>query len=242
MKLTVNGHAVFAATGGRRLRSSHAGRRVPPWRRLRPHGLAPAQPLVRPSRPAVLAPDLPGHGRSEGPALASIAGHGRLDRGADRRGGRRRRPHLVGHSMGALVALETRGAASRQGARARPVRRSGRACRCIPSCSKAAEANTLQVQRSTWSRSGASAASAAHGRHACARPVDAWRRASASLQRSTPGVLFMPISPPATPIRMRSRVSRRGHGADHARARRRDMMTPAGRQGAGRSHRRQRAR
>ena len=37
---------------------------------------------------AVLAPDLPGHGRSAGEPLDSIARHGGLDRGADRGRGR----------------------------------------------------------------------------------------------------------------------------------------------------------
>ncbi|HVL34591.1 MAG TPA: alpha/beta hydrolase [Burkholderiales bacterium] len=61
----------------------------------------------------VLALDLPGHGRSEGPAIASIAGMADwLFRGLDFL--EIERASLVGHSMGALVALE---AAQRHGAR-----------------------------------------------------------------------------------------------------------------------------
>ncbi len=53
----------------------------------------------------VLAPDLPGHGRSAGPPLASIEAIadwllGLLDAAGVRRAG------LVGHSMGSLIALE----------------------------------------------------------------------------------------------------------------------------------------
>jgi pimeloyl-ACP methyl ester carboxylesterase len=54
---------------------------------------------------AVLAVDLPGHGRSEGPAPDSIAGFaGWLDRFLDAAGFPS--AHLVGHSMGSLVTLE----------------------------------------------------------------------------------------------------------------------------------------
>ena len=54
---------------------------------------------------AVLAVDLPGHGRSAGPPLATIAALGAwVWRLVDAAGGRR--AALVGHSMGAMVALE----------------------------------------------------------------------------------------------------------------------------------------
>ncbi len=53
----------------------------------------------------VLAPDLPGHGRSKGPARDSIAAYAEdLARWTRRLG--LMAPVLVGHSMGALVALE----------------------------------------------------------------------------------------------------------------------------------------
>ena len=62
----------------------------------------------------VLAPDLPGHGRSAGPALASVEAcadwlQALLDAAGVERAA------LVGHSMGSLIALE---AAARLGARA----------------------------------------------------------------------------------------------------------------------------
>lgn len=64
---------------------------------------------------AVLALDLPGHGRSEPPALTTIAEMGAwVWRAIDAAGGGR--AALVGHSMGALVALE---AARQAPARAR---------------------------------------------------------------------------------------------------------------------------
>ena len=53
----------------------------------------------------VLAPDLPGHGRSKGPAQESIAGYAESLLHWMRRLGLLA-PVLVGHSMGGLVALE----------------------------------------------------------------------------------------------------------------------------------------
>jgi pimeloyl-ACP methyl ester carboxylesterase len=114
MDLEVDGTTVHAATGG--------------------VGFDPARPLVvflhgagmdhtvwalqsryfGHNRRAVLAPDLPGHGRSAGPPLASVAELGAwVWRLVDAAGGRE--AALVGHSMGALAALE---AAAREPARA----------------------------------------------------------------------------------------------------------------------------
>ena len=105
MQLRVDGMAVFAATGGR------------PFAADRPavvmlHGAGmdhivwalSARSLAHHGR-AVLAPDLPGHGRSEGPALTSIAAMGAwLIRLLDAAG--IVEAALVGHSMGSLIALE----------------------------------------------------------------------------------------------------------------------------------------
>jgi pimeloyl-ACP methyl ester carboxylesterase len=106
MNLTVNGKDVFAATGGREFDKSlpavvlihGAGFDHSAWalhsRWFAHHGFA------------VLVPDLPGHGRSPGPALKSIAEMADwivalLDTaGASK-------AHLIGHSMGSLIALET---------------------------------------------------------------------------------------------------------------------------------------
>ncbi len=106
MELTVDGRKVFAATGGKPfdpalptvLLLHGAGMDHTVWqlqsRYLAHHGRS------------VLAVDLPGHGRSAGPALPAIADCAdwlaRLIAAAGLA-----RAALVGHSMGALVALET---------------------------------------------------------------------------------------------------------------------------------------
>lgn len=106
MDLTVDGRKIYAATGGR--------------------GFDPAQPavilihgsgmdhtawalqtrfLAHLGR-SVLAVDLPGHGRSEGPALADISALASwITALLDAVGARQ--AALVGHSLGALIALET---------------------------------------------------------------------------------------------------------------------------------------
>jgi len=110
MQLTVDGKTVFAATGGRDFDP-----RQPAVLLLHGAGLdhvvwaLPARSLAHRGR-AVLAPDLPGHGRSQGPALASIGElAGWVLRLLDATG--IKQAALVGHSMGALVALETAAAA-----------------------------------------------------------------------------------------------------------------------------------
>ncbi len=106
MEVVVAGRRVFAASGGKPLRSElpsvvfihGAGMDHTVWnlqtRWFAHHGRN------------VLALDLPGHGRSEGPPLGSIDAlaewlPGLLD------AARVAQAALVGHSMGALVALET---------------------------------------------------------------------------------------------------------------------------------------
>ena len=54
----------------------------------------------------MLAPDLPGHGRSAGPPLSSIAAMADWTAALIAAAGVRA-ARLVGHSMGSLVALET---------------------------------------------------------------------------------------------------------------------------------------
>jgi len=110
MELTVDGRAVFAATGGKSFDAGSpavlllhgAGMDRTVWsleaRYLAHHGYG------------VLAVDLPGHGRSAGPVLQSIEAMAEwLWRVVVAAG--LSRAALVGHSMGALVALE---AASRR--------------------------------------------------------------------------------------------------------------------------------
>jgi pimeloyl-ACP methyl ester carboxylesterase len=106
MKLSVNGAEVFAATGGREFDKSlpavvfihGAGFDHSTWalhtRWFAHHGFA------------VLAPDLPGHGRSAGPSLGSIAEMADWTAELLAAAGAAK-AHLIGHSMGSLIALET---------------------------------------------------------------------------------------------------------------------------------------
>ena len=108
MDLTVDGKAVFAATGGRPFDPKQpavvflhgAGMDHTVWALQTRYFAYRGQ--------GVLAPDLPGRGRSEGPALSSIGEIaqwvGRLldAAGLDSAA-------LAGHSMGALAALEAAG-------------------------------------------------------------------------------------------------------------------------------------
>jgi pimeloyl-ACP methyl ester carboxylesterase len=106
MRLIVEGKDVFAATGGRDFDPASpaivflhgAGFDHTAWallaRAFAYHGFG------------VLTPDLPGHGRSAGPALTSIAALADWTAALmDAAGVRAAR--LAGHSMGSLVALET---------------------------------------------------------------------------------------------------------------------------------------
>jgi pimeloyl-ACP methyl ester carboxylesterase len=106
MRLVVEGKEVFAGTGGCDFDPAlpaiiflhGAGFDHTAWvllaRSFAHHGFG------------VLAPDLPGHGRSAGPALSSIAALADWTVALiDAAGVRAAR--LVGHSMGSLVALET---------------------------------------------------------------------------------------------------------------------------------------
>lgn len=106
MELKVGGRQAYAATGGRPFDATKsvvifvhgAGMDHTVWQ-------LPARWFAWHGH-SVLSVDLPGHGRSEGPALASIAGlaqwlHRVMDAAGIERAG------LVGHSMGGAVALET---------------------------------------------------------------------------------------------------------------------------------------
>lgn len=105
MNLVVDGRRVFASTGGRAFDPERpvvvflhgAGFDHTAW-------MLQARYFAHHGR-AVLSPDMPGNGRSDGPVPATI------DRGADwvlklLDATRAAKAALVGHSMGALVALE----------------------------------------------------------------------------------------------------------------------------------------
>src|SRR5882762_2215015 len=106
MQIIVNGIDTFVATGGREFDASlpagvllhGAGFDQSTWalhsRWFAHHGFA------------VLAPDLPGHGRSAGNALPTISDMADWTAALlDAAGAPRAK--LVGHSMGSLIALET---------------------------------------------------------------------------------------------------------------------------------------
>jgi len=125
MHFQVDDKSVFAATGGRQFESGQ-----PAVVMLHGAGMdhivwaLPARSLAHRGR-SVLAIDLPGHGRSEGPALPSIAMMAswviRLLDAA-----RIQQASLVGHSMGSLISLE---AAAQAPARIRRVALLGVAAR-----------------------------------------------------------------------------------------------------------------
>jgi pimeloyl-ACP methyl ester carboxylesterase len=106
MRLTVGGNEVFIASGGRDFDPAlpaivflhGAGLDHSVWALL-------ARSFAHRGS-SVLAPDLPGHGRSAGPALPSIAALADWTASLIEAAGVGA-ARLVGHSMGSLVALET---------------------------------------------------------------------------------------------------------------------------------------
>jgi pimeloyl-ACP methyl ester carboxylesterase len=139
MQLSVNGHEIFAATGGRAFDASlptivllhGAGFDHTTWalhsRWFAHHGFG------------VLAPDLPGHGRSAGAPLSTIAEMADWTAALlDASGVAKAR--LIGHSMGSLIALET---AARHPAKVSGLSLIGTAATMTvgPDLLKAAEAN-----------------------------------------------------------------------------------------------------
>jgi pimeloyl-ACP methyl ester carboxylesterase len=106
MRYVIDGHAVFGATGGREHEASRplavfvhgAGLDHTVWalqsRWLAFHGWN------------VLALDLPGHGRSEGPPLPTIAAMAAWLAAVIEAAGSKNAA-LIGHSMGSLIALES---------------------------------------------------------------------------------------------------------------------------------------
>jgi pimeloyl-ACP methyl ester carboxylesterase len=139
MLVTVNGQEIFVATGGQEFDASlptivllhGAGFDHTTWalhsRWFAHHGFG------------VLAPDLPGHGRSSGAPLASIADMADWTAELlDASGVAKAR--LIGHSMGSLIALET---AARHPAKVSGLSLIGTAATMTvgPDLLKAAEAN-----------------------------------------------------------------------------------------------------
>jgi len=144
MELEVDGRAVFATTGGMPFDPAKpailflhgAGFDRTAWRLqtrwFAHHGRS------------VLAVDFPAHGRSEGPALRSIAAMADWTAALIAATGVGKAA-LVGHSMGALVALDC---AARHGAKVRALGLCGVAAEMPvhPEMLESAKANTLKVQ------------------------------------------------------------------------------------------------
>jgi pimeloyl-ACP methyl ester carboxylesterase len=144
MELEVDGRAVFATTGGMPFDPAKpailflhgAGFDRTAWRLqtrwFAHHGRS------------VLAVDFPAHGRSEGPALRSIAAMADWTAALIAATGVGKAA-LVGHSMGALVALDC---AARHGAKVRALGLCGAAAEMPvhPEMLESAKANTLKVQ------------------------------------------------------------------------------------------------
>ena len=139
MRLSVDGHEIFAATGGRPFDPA-----LPAIVFLHGAGFdhsiwaLPARWFAHHGH-AVLAPDLPGHGRSAGKPFTTIAEMAdwtaRLIEAAGAS-----RARLVGHSMGALIALE---AASRHADKVTQITliAAGASMKVSPDLLAAAEAN-----------------------------------------------------------------------------------------------------
>src|SRR5580693_2220482 len=139
MHLTVNGTETFVATGGRKFDAAEpavvllhgAGFDHTAWalhsRWLAHHGHS------------VLAPDLPGHGRSAGAPISSIGGMADWTAALLDAAGVAK-AWLVGHSMGSLIAIET---AARHPSRVSALSLIGTAATMTvgPDLLKAAEAN-----------------------------------------------------------------------------------------------------
>jgi pimeloyl-ACP methyl ester carboxylesterase len=189
MQLSVNGIETFVATGGREFEASlptivllhGAGFDHTTWalhsRWFAHHGFG------------VLAPDLPGHGRSGGAPLATIAGMADWTAAVLDAAGAGK-AWLVGHSMGSLIALET---AARHPTRVSALSLIGTAAAMSvgPDLLKAAEANDHSAvdMVSIWGL-GASAelgGSLAPG---------LWMHSGAQrvLEQNRPGVLFSDLS------------------------------------------------
>lgn len=106
MKLQVSGREVFVATGGRDFDPT-----VPAVVLIHGAGFdhtawALHSRWFAHNGFSVLVPDLPGHGRSAGPVLSSIAEMADWTAALLNAAGAKR-AHLIGHSMGSLIALET---------------------------------------------------------------------------------------------------------------------------------------
>jgi pimeloyl-ACP methyl ester carboxylesterase len=150
MRLSVNGIETFVATGGREFDASlpavvflhGAGFNHTTWalhsRWFAHHGHG------------VLAPDLPGRGRSSGAPLPTIAAMADWTAALIAAAGASK-AHLIGHSMGSLIALET---AARHPARVSALSLIGTAATMTvgPDLLKAAEANDHDAidMVSTW--------------------------------------------------------------------------------------------
>jgi pimeloyl-ACP methyl ester carboxylesterase len=189
MNLTVNGNATYVATGGRNFDPTlpavvlihGSGFDHSAWalhsRYFAHHGCS------------VLVPDLPGHGRSPGPALTTITAMANwvaalLDAAGVAKA------HLVGHSMGSLIALET---AARHPAKVSALGLIGTAAAMTvgPDLLKAAETNGVDAvdMVSIW---GLGYRAELGGSLA----PGLWMHGGAQrvLQRCAPGVLFSDLS------------------------------------------------
>ena len=194
MRIIVDGNETFAGTGGRDFDPAlpaivflhGAGLDHSVWallaRSFAHRGLA------------VLAPDLPGHGRSAGPPLSSIAAMADWTAALIEAAGARA-ARLVGHSMGSLVALET-GARHPDKVNGLGLNRDrhrddgfGRSPQC--------RQGQRPRRRSTWSRSGATATTRPSGGSLA---PGLWMLGGAErlLERASAPASCSPTFPPAT--------------------------------------------
>jgi pimeloyl-ACP methyl ester carboxylesterase len=209
MDLTVNGVQAFVATGGRDFDAKQPAVVLIHGAGFDHSAWALHSRWFAHHASSVLVPDLPGHGRSAGPALRSIAEMADWISALLAAVGAAR-AHLIGHSMGSLIALET---AARHPDKVSALGLIGTAATMTvgPDLLKAAEANdaaAIDMVSIGASAMPPSLAEASHRDYGCMPARNA--HCSIALPACSTRIL-----PPATPIPARSQRRPRSRCPPH---------------------------